>query len=185
MSDVVTDGVVDLLVRDARSLAVDTERTRRSMLVLARQRQETILGLHAWGLSVRVIAQRLGSSPSVIQDALRTARSRHPGARREERLPYELHVMLGLRLAQDPEGLRVLARANLARMRESPRAPIARRWLDRWEEILELPDEDLEVAMLADDEQGRDLRQISPFAGALTAEDRLTAMKKVQLLEKA
>ena len=41
-----------------------------------------------------------------------------------------------------------------------------------------------EKAMLADDEEGRDLRQISPFAGALSPEDRLVAMKKVQLLAK-
>lgn len=56
---------------------------------------------------------------------------------------------------------------------------------DDEQELLKLPDEDLEAAMLADDEQGLDLRQIRPFAGALTPEDRLTAMKKVQLLEKA
>ena len=38
--------------------------------------------------------------------------------------------------------------------------------------------------MLADTEEGSDLRQISPFAGALSPEDRLVAMKKAQLLAK-
>lgn len=36
--------------------------------------------------------------------------------------------------------------------------------------------------MLRDDEEGRDLRQISPFAGALSREDRMIAMQKARLL---
>ncbi|TLM80938.1 hypothetical protein FDW84_19120 (plasmid) [Pseudarthrobacter sp. NamE5] len=69
-------------------------------------------------------------------------------------------------------------------MRLTARAPIAERWLNRWEELLQLSDDELEKAMLTDSEEGRDLRQISPFAGALSPEDRLVAMKKAQLLEK-
>jgi hypothetical protein len=92
--------------------------------------------------------------------------------------------MLGMRLREDPSRLRSLAQENLERMRRTRRATVAERWLDRWEELLRLPDDELERAMLADDEEGRDLRQISPFAGALSPEDRLVAMKKAQLLAK-
>lgn len=67
-------------------------------------------------------------------------------------------------------------------MRQTPRAPIAERWLDRWKELLELSDIDLEEAMLRDDEESRDLRQISPFAGALSNQERFLAMKKAQLI---
>jgi transposase len=167
------DDVITRLSAEAKALAAESEVARQRMLVLARGRQECILGLHASGLSVRGIAERLGSSASVIQDAIRTAKGRHPQARREERFPFELHVMLGMRL-----------RENLERLRRTPRAAVAERWLDRWEELLRLPDDELEKAMLADDEEGRDLRQISPFAGALSPEDRLVAMKKAQLLAK-
>ena len=178
------DDVITRLSAEARALAEESEVARQRMLVLARGRQECILGLHASGMSVRGIAERLGSSASVIQDAIRTAKARHPQARREERFPFELHVMLGMRLREDPSRLRSLARENLERMRRTPRAAVAERWLDRWEELLRLPDDELEKAMLADDEEGRDLRQISPFAGALSPEDRLVAMKKAQLLAK-
>ena len=176
--------IIDRLTTEAAASAAETEDARKQMLLSARRRQECILGLSASGLSVRAIAARLGSSPSVIQGALRTAKARHPQARREERFPYELHVMLGMRLHEEPLRLRNLARSNLERMRSTPRAAVAERWLEEWDELLELPDESLEKAMLANDEKGRDLRQISPFAGALSGEDRLVAMKKAQFLAK-
>lgn len=176
------DDVIGRLSAEAKALALESEEARQRMLFIARRRQECILGLHASGLSVRGIAERLGSSPSVIQDAIRAAKRRHPAARREERFPFELHVMLGMRLREEPSRLRNLARMNLESMRRTPRAAVAERWLDRWEELLQLPDDELENAMLTDDEEGRDLRQISPFAGALSSEDRLVAMRKAQLL---
>lgn len=180
----VMEDVIERLSGEARSLAAESEEARQRMLLIARRRQECILGLHASGISMRGIAERLGSSPSVIQDAIRAAKRRHPVARREERFPFELHVMLGMRLREDPSRLRSLAWTNLEGMRRTPRAAVAKRWLDRWAELLQLPDDELERAMLADDEEGRDLRQISPFSGALSREDRLVAMKKAQLLAK-
>ncbi|MBG0738689.1 hypothetical protein IV500_04540 [Paeniglutamicibacter antarcticus] len=178
--------LIDCLVDEAKELARQTESARNVMMAAARRRQETILALKAAGLSVRAIAARLGSSPSVVQDALRTAVSRHPrAARREERFPYELHVLLGAKLREHPEQLRRLARENLARMRETQRAPIAENWINRWEEILSLPVAEMEREMLRDDEEGRDMRQISPFAGALDPDERLIAMRKAQHLAKA
>ncbi|GAA4033806.1 hypothetical protein GCM10023063_17060 [Arthrobacter methylotrophus] len=177
--------LVDRLVHEAKELSAETEAAREAMMAAARRRQETILALKAAGLTVRAIAARLGSSPSVIQDALRTAISRHPQqSRREERFPYELHVILGAKMHEQPEQLRDLAMTNIRRMRETPRAPIAEGWLDRWEEILKLPVDEMEREMLKDDDQGRDMRQISPFAGALDRDERLIAMKKAQLLAK-
>jgi DNA-binding transcriptional MerR regulator len=178
--------LVDRLVEDAKRLAADTESAREAMMAAARRRQEAILALKAAGLSVRGIATRLESSPAVVQAALQSAVSRHPHtSRREERFPYELHVMLADKFREQPEHLRELARGNLERMRETQRAPIAESWLDRWEELLKLPLDEMEREMLRDDDMGRDMRQISPFAGALDRDDRWIAMKKAQLLATA
>lgn len=175
--------LIDRLVEEAKALSAETESARETMLAAARRRQEAILALKAAGLTVRTIAARLGSSPSVVQDALRTAIARHPvTSRREERFPYELHVLLAAKFQQQPEQLRAIAKANIRRMRETPRAAIAEGWLDRWETILRLPVSEMEREMLKDDQEGRDMRQISPFAGALDRDDRLIAMKKAQLL---
>ena len=47
-----------------------------------------------------------------------------------------------------------------------------------------MPDKALEEAMLRDDEEGRDLRQISPLAGAPSREDRMIAMVKAGTLRR-
>ncbi|HEX9227995.1 MAG TPA: hypothetical protein VF885_15435 [Arthrobacter sp.] len=175
--------LVDRMVEDAKRLAADTESAREAMMAAARRRQETILALKAAGLSVRGIATRLGSSPAVIQAALQSAISRRPRtARREERFPYELHVMITAKFREQQDQLRDLAMGNLERLRETQRAPIAESWLDRWEEILNLPVDEMEREMLKDDDRGRDMRQISPFAGALDQDDRMIALKKAQFL---
>lgn len=145
-------------------------------------RPEAVLSLRAVGLSVKLIAQELGCSTSVVQAALDTAGARRPrGLRREERFPYELHVLLAAKLRDHPE-LRDLARANIRRMRETPRAPMAEGWVDRWEEILDMPADAAEREMLRGDDLGSDLRQMSPFAGALDQDEREIALKKAQLL---
>lgn len=89
--------------------------------------------------------------------------------------------MLAGKLRDHPE-LRDLARANIQRMRESPRSAFAEGWLDRWETILGMSVDDLEREMLKDDEHGIDMRQISPFAGALDQDEREIALKKAQFL---
>lgn len=181
----VDDALLDRLVKEAKELTAETESAREAMMLAARRRQEAILALKAAGLSVRGIAARLGTSPSVVQTSLGTAIARHPAvSRREARFPYELHVILAAKLHEQPDRLRDLARENIQRMRETPRAPIAEGWLNRWEELLELPVGEIEREMLKDTDEGRDMRQISPFTGALDRDERLIAMKKAQLLAK-
>jgi DNA-binding CsgD family transcriptional regulator len=175
--------LIGRLVKEAKELTAETESARESLLLAARRRQEAILALKAAGLSVRGIAARLGTSPSVIQTSIATAIARHPASsRREERFPYELHVLLAAKLRDQPDRLRDLARKNIQRMRETPRARIAEGWLNRWEELLELSVDEIEQEMLKDTDEGRDMRQISPFAGALDKAERMVAMKKAQLL---
>lgn len=170
--------LIDRLVEEGKTLAAGTGSARESQLLA-----EAVLALKAVGLSVDAIAELLSSSPSLVQFALTTAIARRPAsARREERFPYELHVLLAAKLYEQPEKLLIIARKNLRRMRETPRASIAEGWLDRWEGILEFPAAELEQEMLMDTQEGRDMRQMSPFAGALDQSERMVALKKAQFL---
>ncbi|HEY7456718.1 MAG TPA: hypothetical protein VH703_05535 [Solirubrobacterales bacterium] len=49
---------------------------------------------------------------------------------------------------------------------------IDRRHADRWRRLLARPPEQVARAIVADDEQGRDLRQNTPFAGVLNEQER-------------
>lgn len=87
--------------------------------------------------------------------------------------------MLG-RLLTDPPSLYALARRNLQRMRAGVHGPPAHGWLDEWAELLEHPDQRLIEAFLGHDEHSIDLRQVSPFVGALTEAERLSAIDRAR-----
>lgn len=169
----------DRLIGEARQSGSDCESARLLMLTTARQRQEGIFSLHVLGMSIRQIATHLGCSPAVIQGALKTAKERRPNlTRRDERVSYELHVELAGLLRYEPERVIAIARANLQRLRETPRNPVAVGWLDTWEDMLDLPVDELERRMLADSELALELRHMSPFAGALSPDERSIAIRK-------
>jgi hypothetical protein len=66
------------------------------------------------------------------------------------------------------------ALVRLRRWREERR--IHPRYADRWEALLTGPRAQLRRAILADDDEGRALRQSSPFAGALSEDERRRAL---------
>jgi transcriptional regulator with XRE-family HTH domain len=100
--------------------------------------------------------------------------------RREERTSWHLHRAVAAKLYTTKERERVLrtARANLALLRRNVRGPQAHAWLDRWQEALDGPVVDLMTLMLATTPEGVDMRQVSPFAGALSQDERLAAIRR-------
>lgn len=96
--------------------------------------------------------------------------------RREERVQLELHRALLSKLISDYEGVRALAMRNLARSRNVVRGDQAVGWLDEWKALLGGPPERLVDVLLGEDEHSVDLRQVSPFAGALSHDERLAAI---------
>ncbi|MFJ4029819.1 hypothetical protein ACIPWF_20755 [Paenarthrobacter sp. NPDC089989] len=174
---------VDELVQEAEELGRISEQLRLKQLVAAHRRQEAILSLHALGLSIRDIAKRIHSSPAVVQASLKSARSRRPHlVRREERIPFELHVQLSLKLHADEEKIRSIGRAGVRKMRERPRSSVADEWVDKWDQLLGRPVAEINEAMLEDSPFATELRQMSPFAGALSEQERLIAIKKAAAL---
>jgi hypothetical protein len=101
-----------------------------------------------------------------------------PTDRREERVTMELHLALAQKLRCDPQAVLAVAPKNLERLRSRLTSPIGQGWVSRWAELLESPVEDLISGMLADTTEGRDLRQNSPFAGALTQSERIGAIER-------
>lgn len=70
------------------------------------------------------------------------------------------------------------ARRRLRRWREQGR--LHQRWAEEWEEILELPLPKIARRISADSNHARDLRQTSPFAGALTEQERKRLLRGVE-----
>lgn len=151
----------------------------------------------AVGWTVRELAENMGVAPSTVTRMEQSERDdriqlatlkralgvmgRSPRVdvvndRREERVAMELHRALANKLESDPQAALNLVPNNLARLRTRLTSPTGQHWVDRWVELLDSPVDVLIAGMLADTPEGRELRQNSPFAGALTQGERLAAI---------
>lgn len=93
-----------------------------------------------------------------------------PPLTRVDRRSLALHGRIAEALAADPEAVLARARRNVESMRQ--RNPEAHALLDEWLRLLEAPIGELVVAMLDPSVHGRDLRQVTPFAGVLGPRER-------------
>jgi hypothetical protein len=89
---------------------------------------------------------------------------------REDRRSLALHRAIADRLVETPGEVLQQAHGNLALMWE--RHPHARGLLREWHQILSRPIYEIVEAVLDPSLRGRGLRQVTPFAGALTAAER-------------
>jgi hypothetical protein len=123
------------------------------------------------------IAEGAGTAVSdVVRRAVEREIEAHRQRRPEEWVQLELHRRLIPKLIADPDAIRSLARANLARLRQRRQSPTSRGWIDQWDSLLDGPLEGLLATLVSTDERGVDLRQMSPFAGALTDAERHEAI---------
>lgn len=89
---------------------------------------------------------------------------------REERRSLALHQAIVKELFREPERVVRVARGNVDRMLEAN--PHAAALLEEWRRILDMPLAQVASRMLDPGEHGRELRQVSPFAGVLDARQR-------------
>ncbi|GAA4623117.1 helix-turn-helix domain-containing protein [Cellulomonas oligotrophica] len=159
----------------------------------------------AAGVSVTAVRRLEGGQGSTLRTALavlaaleaplrvpevptRTARRRASSAttaaavlpRREERVSLELHRAVARKMRRDPAEVRAKALANLPKVRENVRGTQAAGWVDEWERALRTSTRAVLELALAQDEHGIDLRQVSPFAGVLTQDERMTAIARAR-----
>lgn len=94
---------------------------------------------------------------------------------REDRRSLAWHRAVVRHLEEHPERTLSLARRNLERWSASGSGGQALR--ERWTRWLELPPPDLVVLVLDPGAVGREMRQVSPFAGALSAAERARVIR--------
>jgi hypothetical protein len=98
--------------------------------------------------------------------------------RREERVQLELHKAVVGHLLTDLEGVRAQARTNLDRGGSAVHGATGRAWLAQWRTLLDGDPAEMLQVMLREDEYGIDMRQVSPFTGVLSDDERLTAISR-------
>lgn len=99
-----------------------------------------------------------------------------PATTREDRRSLAYHAAVAERLECAPTPVLARAQENLERWLSKPAAGEV--LLRRWRQWLELPLEDLTLLMLDPGMKGRDMRQVSPFAGVLSAAERARILER-------
>ncbi len=102
-----------------------------------------------------------------------------PRLTREDRRSLAFHRMVVEKLIQDPDSAILRARRNLLLLSEMH--PHAGLLLSRWIMWLDLPLEDLVSRMLDPAPGPREMRQVSPFSGLLSAAERTAVIKSFRL----
>jgi excisionase family DNA binding protein len=125
-------------------------------------------------LAVVIRERRRRSSEAIDLDRLL------PRRRSRSHRTAELHALAYHRLVAERLDERLVEEAarRLRRWREDGR--IHARWADEWERILALPLPRIAKAISADTKRARELRQTSPFAGALTEQERRRLHRAVE-----
>jgi hypothetical protein len=122
-----------------------------------------------------VIRDRTRRSIETIDIDRLLPRSRPRGHRTAELHALAYHRVVAERLSEE---LLSEARRRLIRWEQSRR--IDPRWGAEWARILALPSEQVAKAISADTPRARELRQTSPFAGALSEQERRRLVELVE-----
>ncbi len=104
------------------------------------------------------------------EDVLRY-RDRRPPTRDQVRSLW-LHQAVARRLLVDPERTIRRARASLRRLQAAHPRGVAAQRLGEWEQLLNGPIDELLEVITSRSDQGKELRQNSPFAGVLSERER-------------
>ncbi len=97
----------------------------------------------------------------------------------KERRALALHRVVAEKFEADPEWVRSIARRNL-RLQQRVHGVRSAEYIDAWSALIDGPDVDLASALIDLSEDGRALRQASPFAGVLDQEERLTILAETR-----
>ncbi len=87
---------------------------------------------------------------------------------------YEMHRLVAEKIQRDPDSVLNLAMRNIRQRSAKGVHPHYRRWL----EILERGPADVIAVLLDPGERGQELRSSSPFAGALSEDERQRSLER-------
>lgn len=107
----------------------------------------------------------------VPREAVEAMRRRRALTREELRSLW-LNRVVAARVAEDPHRVLAHARRNLERLDQVHQGTTVTSWLRRWRKVIDAGPEAVMEMLTAKSPEGAELRQNSPFAGVLSADER-------------
>lgn len=168
-----------LLMNIVRQLRLRAGLTQSELAARADTSQPTIAAYESGTKSPTLrTLERLAAATSV-ELVIRTVSA----MTREDRRSIAWHRAVVRRLEENPDNTLALAKRNLDRWRAIGTSGEA--LLAHWSLWLELPVSDIVVLVLDGGPFAREMRQVSPFAGALSASERTQVLRQFQREEAA
>jgi len=99
-----------------------------------------------------------------------------PPLTRDQARSLALHEAIAIELMAHPETVVISAQHNLVAMQQAN--PGASRLLDEWDSVLRQSPQRIASQMVDPGEHGRDLRQVTPFAGVLDQRRRAAVYRE-------
>ena len=96
---------------------------------------------------------------------------------RDQERSLWLHQVVAGRLALDPYAVLGQARKNLQHLRSVHPSGMAAQWLTEWQKVLDSGEDAVFAALTSRSTHAVELRQNSPFAGVLRAEERTATLE--------
>ncbi len=117
----------------------------------------------------------VGTHRRISRENVEALKTRTDRLNRDERRSLWLAYIVAGKVAAEPGRAIAAALDHLEDMRPNARGR-AKKWLDEWERLLNGPVDRILAALTDRSLRGRELRQNSPFAGALTEHERRMAL---------
>jgi excisionase family DNA binding protein len=100
-----------------------------------------------------------------------------PRLTRDQERSLWLHRAVAGRLVTDPGSVLTKARANISKLAQIHEGTLAGQYVQRWRALLDQGTDVVLDALTSSSLEGIELRQNSPFAGALSEEDRQACLR--------
>lgn len=147
--------------------------TGEAARLLGTSRQHVVDLCDSGGLPYQLVGRHRRVSRRDVE-ALRSGTSR---LTKDQIRSLWLAYAVAARIVEDPETVLNHARANLSRMLASSARGSARVWIEQWGKLLSGPVDGVLDALTSRSPRSRELRQNTPFAGVLSAEQRTAALR--------
>lgn len=98
----------------------------------------------------------------------------------KDRRSLAMHRLVASRLLDTEDEVRAKAERNLRTLRRADADGRAASYLDEWAHLLDGPTDTLVETLTSGRQSARDLRQVSPFAGVLTQDERQRIIKAIR-----
>jgi excisionase family DNA binding protein len=118
----------------------------------------------------------VGKHRRVRRRDVEALRNRTQRLSRDERRSLWLNTAVAGRLVVDTNVVLQLARETLERLQETHPRGQAAHWLDEWRQLLDGPTERILEVLTSPTPWAREMRQNSPFAGALDDDERIRVL---------